>query len=544
MTKKPLLMIIDDLKSNRLIIKKVLQNNYNFIEAANGIEAINLLKYYTPDIIIIDAIMPKMDGFEAIKNIRSNKKYKRTPILMITSLSNQKMKIKALESGVSDFLTKPFDKYELRARCKSYTQMVKLNKLYENTKLNPISKFKNELALIKEIVPNDSIFLFSINDFNKVDGVFGYKLSQYLEKKFGHFLERILKDRFGKVELYHINEAKFIVKLDKSTSIKESELENICKDLYNQCTKEHLQIGNIKYTPYPTIIFAKDRINLYEDALSALSFARKNNIKYLFSSDDINGIKDIVYSNIEILKKVKHAISNNNIINLYQPIYDNKEEKITHYETLVRLRCENNTLLSPAIFLEVAKNAQLYEEITKTVYKNAFDEFKFNNKNFSINISYLDIENDLVRNFLYEMLKENPHVSDRICFEIIEDKMLHDYSLIKEFTKEVRRYGAQVAIDNYGKIFSSFTSLISIEPDFIKFDGDIVKNILNDEKSYAFLENINNLAHSLNIKTIGQHVFSKEIFNELIELGIDYSQGYYIGKPSMTLQDECVVSTV
>ena len=175
MSKKPLVLVVDDLKSNRMVIKKVLQNNYDFIEASDGKEALNMLKNYNPMIILIDAIMPNLDGFDTIKKIRENPKYKRTPILMITSLSDIKIKVKALEYGVNDFLTKPFDKYELRARCKSYVEMVILNKQFSDAKINPISKFKNEIALIKDIKPNHSIFLFSINDFHKIEGIYGYK---------------------------------------------------------------------------------------------------------------------------------------------------------------------------------------------------------------------------------------------------------------------------------------------------------------------------------------------------------------------------------
>jgi EAL domain-containing protein (putative c-di-GMP-specific phosphodiesterase class I)/ActR/RegA family two-component response regulator len=538
MKHKPLILIVDDLKSNRMVIKKVLQNNYDFIEAGDGIEAINLLNSFTPDIILVDAIMPNMDGFETILKIRKMKKYARTPILMITSLSDIKMKVKALEYGVNDFLTKPFDKYELRARCKSYVEMVQLNKQYSDAKINPISGFKNEISLIKEIVPNDSIFLISINDFNKIHGTYGFRNSKIIEKKFGNYLLKMIKEYISNIELYHVGTAKYVIKISKDIILDEMQVKELCEEFYNNCLNINIQIDDITFMPITTIIFTKDRVNLYEDAMSALGYAKKNNIKYIYSSDDINGIKDIVYTNIQILKKIKTAINSKKIINYYQPIYNNLTEKVSKYETLVRIEDENGKILSPFAFLEVAKSAQVYEQITKMVYKNAFDKFKFNNNEFSINISYIDIENKTVKEYLYNILKDNPHVSNRITFEILEDENIKDFGIVEEFIKEVRRYDAKIAIDDFGSGYSNFQRILSIEPDYIKIDGSIIKNILTDNKNYALLESINGFAHNFGIKTIAEYISSEELQNEILSLGIDYSQGYLFGKPSPKLLDE------
>jgi len=540
---KPLMMLIDDLKSSRMIIKKVLKSDFTYIEANDGMEALELLKDYSPDIILIDAIMPNMDGFETIKKIREITKYKRTPILMITSLNNLKVKIKALEYGVSDFLTKPFDKYELRARCRSYVEIVELNKQCIDAQINPISGFKNEIALIKDLVPSDGIFLIGINDFHKIEGIYGYKNSKIVEKKFGYFIldtfQRYLKD----VSLYHVGSAKYVIKVNSNKNLEEEKLKHICESFYNECLDLDIFIEDIQFNPITTIIYIKDKINLYEDAMSAMGYARLNNIRYIYSADDINGIKDIVYSNIEILKKVKTVIDSNNIVNFYQPILDNHNDKVEKYETLVRLKSKNGELLSPFSFLDVIKNVQLYEKLTKSVYKNAFDKFKFNNDEFSINITYVDMENKVVRDYIFDILSKNPHVSNRVIFEVIEDKNYKNMGLIREFVSQVKKYEAKIALDNFGNNNSNFKNILFMEPDYIKIDGNIVKNILIDTRSYTLLESINLFAQNLGIKTIAEHVSSKELYNEVVELNIDYSQGYFIGKPSQNLIKECAIST-
>ncbi len=543
MSKKPLILVVDDLKSNRMIVKKILQNNYDFIEASDGIEAIKMLKNFTPIMILMDAIMPNMNGFETIKKIRENPKYKRTPILMITSLSDIKTKVKALEYGINDFLTKPFDKYELRAICKSYVEMVNLNRQFSDSKINPISKFKNEIALIKDLKPNDGIFLFSINDFHKVDGIYGYKNTKIIEQKFGKYLEEIVKEHIDDISLYHIGNAKFVIKLNKDIIIEDNKLHEYCEEFYISCKDLVMQIEEqISFSPIVTLVYVKDRVNLYEDALSTLSYAKNNNLKYIYCSDDINGIKDIVYSNIQTLKKVKDALNNKKIINYYQPIYDNTKEKVEKYETLVRLECEDGSIMSPYSFLDIAKSGKIYDEITKIVYKNAFDKFKFTSNEFSVNISYLDIEEKTVREYIFDLLNNNPHVSSRVIFEILEDENIKNFGLFKEFITEIKNYGAKIAIDDFGSGFSNFQRIVEIEPEFIKIDGSIVKRILDDSKSYALLESINNFAHDFEIKTVAEFISSKELFDEVNHIGVDFSQGYFLGEPKAHLLDECLIS--
>ena len=131
MAVKPVILIVDDLPENILTIKLTLINeNYDFIEAVNGLEAIEQVKKHNPDVILMDALMPLMNGFEATKEIRKLENSNRTPILMISSLTLKSDKIGAIASGVNDFITKPFDNIELISRCRSYINMTKLNKKY------------------------------------------------------------------------------------------------------------------------------------------------------------------------------------------------------------------------------------------------------------------------------------------------------------------------------------------------------------------------------------------------------------------------------
>ena len=147
----PKVLIVDDLKDNRLMIKLTLKQagSYNFFEATNGKEGVDTALKELPHIILMDAMMPVMDGFEAIRLLRNNSKTKNIPILMVSALGKKNERVKALQSGISDFIAKPFDKTELSIRVNSllhlYIQFSETQKELEEINSNLELKVKEKL---------------------------------------------------------------------------------------------------------------------------------------------------------------------------------------------------------------------------------------------------------------------------------------------------------------------------------------------------------------------------------------------------------------
>ena len=152
----PKVLIVDDSKANRLLTRLTLSKHtkYDFLEAKNGKEGVELAIKEQPHIILMDAIMPIMDGFEAIKILRENLSTKKTPIIMISALDNKDDKVKVLQSGSSDFISKPFDQGELITRVNSlltlYIQFLQKEKELEelNDKIRELHNYDIEQQLI------------------------------------------------------------------------------------------------------------------------------------------------------------------------------------------------------------------------------------------------------------------------------------------------------------------------------------------------------------------------------------------------------------
>jgi len=133
--------------------------------------------------------------------------------------------------------------------------------------------------------------------------------------------------------------------------------------------------------------------------------------------------------------------------------------------------------------------------------------------------------------FIIDKLKSSK-ASSRVTFELLESEAIQDFKKIERFISEVRRHGAKIAIDDFGSGYSNFAYLTKISPDFIKIDGGLIKNIDVDSTSLIVVETIVNFAKKLGIKTVAEFVHSSIVMDTVKELGIDYSQGFYIDEPS------------
>ena len=167
------------------------------------------------------------------------------------------------------------------------------------------------------------------------------------------------------------------------------------------------------------------------------------------------------------------------------------------------------------------------------VLTNSFEALSLTDKQIAINFSSIDIENEKSRNKLFELLTEHKEESHRITLEILEDETIKDMNFIKRFIKTLRQYNVSIAIDDFGVGYSNFQRILEFQPDILKIDGSLVKNIEYDKFSLHMIETIVTFAQKEKMKTIAEYVENEKIYMILTDLGVDYSQGYYFGKPTL-----------
>ncbi len=535
MGNRALILIVDDLEENRLMVKTSLKNeNYDFIEASDGQEAVQQTKAHDPDIILIDAIMPNMDGFVATKIIRSIEKYDRTPILMITILSDRQDRVKALEYGVNDFISKPFDKLELIARCRSYVNIANINKKYILGSRHPITKLPNKVSLIEDVEAalNPRLMLFRIENYATLEKFFTKKIVHKIEYKFIHSISEYLPTRWKESSLYHKNDGTFVLLLDDKEDImtRMFALED-CNDFFQNIKKSVIRLDDDHdYDVQIVISYAFDRKNLFENAKAGLNYAIENKRSVVIADDISRKVHLEAKQNINTIKIIKRALEEENVISHYQPLFNNKTQQIEKYESLVRILHEGE-LIFPNIFLEISKNGHYYKQITKAVLKNNLKILENSDRHITINLSALDIEDDETSEYLLDYFEKNLEVAKRVTFEVLEDENVNAFSTIIRFIEKVKGYGVSIAIDDFGSGYSNFERVINFQPDIIKIDGSLIKNIHINLVNRNIVETIQEFANKIGVKTVAEYVANEEIYNIVNEIGIDYSQGYFIDKP-------------
>ena len=272
--------------------------------------------------------------------------------------------------------------------------------------------------------------------------------------------------------------------------------------------------------------------NVYENVRFGMEYLLTHKKNFIVANDMARNVHKEAQKNFETLKQIRHAIASDNIHSYFQPIV-NAQGEIEKYESLVRLVDINENIISPVFFLDVAKRAKYYSQITSIVIKKSFQALLRSDKCISVNLSAIDIERYQLREDIYELLQKHNEHTHRLVFELLEDENFKDFDTLRSFISKVKSYGVQIAIDDFGSGYSNFSRILEYQPDIIKIDGSLVKNIESSSFSRSIINAILLFAKENDIKVVAEFVENEGIFEILKGMGIDYFQGYYFGKPQI-----------
>lgn len=276
------------------------------------------------------------------------------------------------------------------------------------------------------------------------------------------------------------------------------------------------------------ILHEKD---LLETGIIALKECQNLQSHYINYSDVDRSSSESLEKEQAMLNILNYALNHDGIIPYFQGIYDNEKKKINKYEALMRIRDSDGNIYVPNDFMEIAKKYHLYSRISMIMLSKVFDIFEGTGVDISINLSAYDINYKTVSDFIIDKLAMLKDCSNFI-FEILEDESFKDISILQDFVRRVRKFNIRIAIDDFGMGYSNFISIAQIDPDFIKIDGGIIKNINKDGIYQKVLENIVFLGKQLDARIVAEFVEDKSIQDKVEKYDIHYSQGYYFSKPT------------
>ncbi len=389
-----------------------------------------------------------------------------------------------------------------------------------------LTTLPNRKKLIETLSLEDDaiLMILNIDKFQHINDLYGDKIGNDIIKNTALIIkENVSKDAI----LFKLHADEYALYLP--TAGVYEEIKTLALHLAN-CIENHtFTINENEIYVNATIGVAYGTSYLLNYADMALKLAKKKRKKYLIYESSMN-IEHDYEQNLKWSKKIKDAIENNRIEPLFQPIVDTKTSKIVKYEALMRMIDENGEYLSPIHFLELAKKNKLYPKLTKIIIEKTFEIFKNIDAQVSINLSVYDVLNEDVYATIIEKLYEYK-LGDRIVFELIESDGIENYKEVIEFINEVKKTGAKISIDDFGTGYSNFEYIMKLKVDYIKIDASMIKDIDHNINSQLVTETIIDFARKMNIQTIAEFVHSQSVFEVVKNMGIDFAQGYYFGKP-------------
>lgn len=412
------------------------------------------------------------------------------------------------------------------------TELINKKKAFEEAAIkDPLSGFGNRYKLIQDIKNSTTPILAVINidSFREINDFYGHSFGDEVIIAVANKISLYTnKDNFY---LYRLHGDEFVVLAQ--TCDNEAFLNRISNILIYIKSKEiNIESEEVLISCSCGVSF-EDKEHLLSSANMALKVAKQLNRDVIVYSEMIS-LNNEYKNNIKFTKKLTNALKNNKLIAYYQPIVNNQTLEFNKYEILARMIDEDDKVISPFFFLDIAKKTRKYFDITKSMIVQSFERFKDNDIEFSINLSIKDILEPTIVDFIKSML-ESYKIGNRVVFEIVESESIEKFQEVTDFINEVKEYGCKIAIDDFGTGYSNFEYLIKLRADYLKIDGSLIKNIDKDKNALLVVSTIVDFAKKFAMQTIAEFVENEEIFKIVKELGIDYSQGYYFSQPKATL---------
>ena len=560
MTNTPVnLLLVEDVEDDALLIARELrrggfQPNYQRVDSAEALKASLLAQPW--DVVITDHNLPGFNSQAAIEIVRLHNQ--DLPVIIVSGSIGEDVAVEAMRLGAKDYIMKgnmrrlvPAIQRELadadsrQARRRAEAAMLHQELHDTLTGLDNRASFQRQLeSLLQSARRNGgqhSLLFLDLDQFKVVNDTCGHLAGDEMLKQLaGVLIQGIhLNDhlsRLGGDEFCALLEN---CPLESAQSIAELLLAAVRDFRFfwdGKVFSVGVSIG---------IVAIDQHSGSMDDILSAADIAC-----YAAKERGRGVIQVYEQGNPELSRRrgemdwVRHideALDGGSFQLWRQPIRSlgpDGQHSVHHYELLLRMIDHDNHVVLPAAFLPAAERYDRMRAIDRWVVATALKyvgQCKESDEQIhTINLSGASLGDDGLCDFVRKQIVSSGVEPRNICFEITETVAIGNYQSAVRFMQELRSIGCAFALDDFGSGLSSFAYLKTLPVDFLKIDGAFVRNIANDPMDRAIVEAINRVAHVAGLRTIAEFVENDAIAQILSEIGVDFAQGYGIGKPEPT----------
>jgi len=416
----------------------------------------------------------------------------------------------------------------------------------ELTSLFNRQNFESQLRLIlnrNNLLNNNAALLFiDIDRFSLINELEGFDIGDKLLVN----VVSLIRNMLSREDLFaRIGSDEFCIFIENRSNTKIKQFaEQIKKRIYDYrffandvCYSISLSIGISKINSHKTTSHPSEIISR---ARQACNMAKRHGRNLVWEYNENDNATQERHRDIYLVPLIRQALVEKKFFLVFQPVVDLNSDAISHYETLIRMRGKDNETIYPNEFIPVAERMGLIHSIDLWVISESIDflaALPSDKKHLSlaINLSGFAFQDNSLLPAIKEKIDLTWVDAKRITFEITETAAVKNFEQTQRLIMDIRALGCKFALDDFGTGFCSFNYLKSFPVDYVKIDGQFIRNILNDETDQVLVKSMAEIASKLGKKTIAEFVESPEIIAKLKEIGIDYGQGYVFGKPAPTI---------
>ena len=540
------------------MLNKAFDGQYSIVCVDRFEKIVDALEQGRFQALILDMELPDRSGVNNVYQL--GQQYPTLPIVVLTGNEDLNLAIDSLQSGAQDYLSKNNVTPEMLARSVHYAKERKQieqklkdaleDAAYKNVQLEAQAKHDPLTGLANRSYFQDvakrvllraqrkdlkaALLYFDLNEFKKVNDTFGHLAGDELLKLVSERLKQVVRDSDF---LARIGGDEFVIITD--TLENKREVYPLVKRIQNQFDME-FNVG-----PHQISASASIGIAFYPEAESldllikqadcAMYEAKGNpNVSACFFSEQMAS----QYARSQKIElNLGKAIAKREIMATFQPVINPKDETEIHVEALARWHSSNLGNISPDEFIPIAESSPAINGITQAITTRTHDLYELlrsSNMNIgkiSINVSAQQLASEHFCKLFLQWLEEFNLPPDKICLELTERQFVQNIKSCKEQFTFLKSKNIQIALDDFGSGFSSFTHLLDLPFDILKLDRLLISYIDKNTRNQALVAGIVEMGHRLGMKIVAEGVERDTEKQKAIELGCDFIQGYFISKP-------------